>query len=201
MAHRFFAWLYPKILGPHEAQLVDRKRALFAEVRGTVLEIGPGTGANLSLLPEPVHWIGIEPNPYMHPMIRAEAAKLGRDIDLRSGSVEHLDVPDASIDAVIATLVFCSVANPGRGVQEIRRVLKPGGRFLFVEHVGAPAGTWPRRIQRWVRPGWSLLADGCQPDRDTGRLITEAGFRSVQIDPFKLPFPIIGPHILGVAWK
>lgn len=199
MAHRFFAWLYPKIMGPHEALLVDRKRALFADLTGTVVEIGPGTGANLALMPRDLRWIGIEPNQFMHPLIHKSAAEIGRPIDLRNGSVESLDLPDASVDAVVATLVFCSVANPARGLGEILRVLRPGGRFLFVEHVGAPLGSWSRRIQRFVRPGWTMLADGCQPDRDTGRLIREAGFRSVQIEPFDLPFPIIAPHIQGEA--
>jgi hypothetical protein len=81
----------------------------------------------------------------------------------------------------------------------VRRVLRPGGRFVFVEHVAAAHGTALRFAQRAVRPIWRALSDGCHPDRHTGRLIEAAGFANVDLRQFRPPVPIMGPHIAGVA--
>jgi ubiquinone/menaquinone biosynthesis C-methylase UbiE len=86
-------------------------------------------------------------------------------------------------------------------LREIHRILKPGGRFIFLEHVGAPQGSWLRRFQRWVKPVWSAVGDGCEPDRDTEDNLLRAGFREVMLDRFSLPIPLVSPHISGVALK
>jgi ubiquinone/menaquinone biosynthesis C-methylase UbiE len=181
--------------------VTDRKRALFADLRGTVLEIGPGTGANFRYYPPDIRWIGVEPNPYMHPYLRREAARQGLGIDLRLGTAEHLDVPDASVDAAVGTLVLCSIENPDAALREIARVLRPGGRFLYIEHVAAPPGTRLRRIQRLVRPLWQALGDGCRPDRETGTALERAGFARVRYERFTVPVPVVGPQIAGEAVK
>ena len=82
---------------------------------------------------------------------------------------------------------------------EVKRVLKPGGRFAFVEHVAAPPHTRTRRVQNAVRPVWQVLGDGCQPNRDTAAAIRAAGFAHVEIKDMRLPFPVVGPHIAGFA--
>jgi len=112
-----------------------------------------------------------------------------------------MEMPDASVDAVVSTLVLCSVDGHRDALAEILRVLRPGGRFVFIEHVGAPEGTWLRRLQRWIRPLWKPVADGCRPDRDTGDRILEAGFERVEMDRFRLPLPVVSPHVAGTAWK
>ena len=122
-------------------------------------------------------------------------------MELRTGSAERLDVEDATADAVVSTLVLCSVADLAAVLKEIRRVLKPGGRFVFIEHVAAPQGTWLRRAQRAFRPLSKTFADGCQPDRETWRAIEAAGFAQVDLEHFRAPAPIISPHIAGVAVK
>ncbi len=170
-------------------------------MHGTVLEIGPGIGTNLRYYPEGVRWIGIEPNIYMHSYLRAEAKRLGMNIDLRSGVGEALDVADSSVDAVVSTLVLCSVDDQASVLSEILRVLRPGGTFIFIEHVAAPKRTWSRRIQRWVRPAWRVLGDGCRPDRDTAGAIARAGFAQVECNLFSVPVPVVWPHIAGVATK
>jgi SAM-dependent methyltransferase len=185
----------------YEPKVADRKRALLAGLAGTVLEIGPGTAPNLVYLAHDIHWIGIEPNPFMHPHIRKRAARLGVSVDLRSGRGERLEVETASVDAVISTLVLCSVADVAATLREIRRVLRPGGRFLFMEHVAAPPGTGLRRLQRLIRPLSRCLADGCCPDRETGQAIEAAGFSALRYDRFTLALPIVGPHIAGIATK
>ncbi len=187
----------------YEENIADQKRALFTELHGNVLEIGPGTGPNLSYYPTDIHWIGIEPNLYMYPYLKREAERLGLEIDLRSGTAERLDVENNSMDAVVSTLVLCSVDDLAATLQEVLRVLKPGGRFFFLEHVAAPQGTGLRRVQHWIRPLWKTLGDGCRPDGETWLALEKAGFESVSYQHFRatnVP-PIVSPQIIGVATK
>jgi ubiquinone/menaquinone biosynthesis C-methylase UbiE len=203
MWHRVFAWVVARSEDATNRLLGARKRLLFAALRGTVLEIGPGTGANLPFLPSDVRWIGVEPNPYMHRYLREKAAKLGREIKILCCTAEQLDLPDESVDAVIATLVLCSVDDVTRALHEVWRVLKPDGQFVFIEHVAAPRGTMLRRLQELVQPVWSVIADGCHPDRETWVALERAGFRGLQYERFELDIPlkITAPCIAGVAVK
>ena len=148
---RIFAWFLERAGRRHDSYLADHKRRLFADLAGTVLEIGPGTGANLPFYPKGIRWIGIEPNPHMHDYLRKRAAALGIEVDLRRGIAEQTDLAPESVDTVISTLVLCSVDDLPAVLAEIHRVLKPGGRFLFLEHVAAPRGTWLRRFQQCVQ--------------------------------------------------
>ncbi|MBE9105037.1 methyltransferase domain-containing protein [Nostoc sp. B(2019)] len=199
---RLFAWMMAHGNAKYEEEIADRKRALFAQLHGNVLEIGPGTGPNLSYYPSDIHWIGIEPNPFMHPYLQQEAERLGLEIDLRSGDAEHLEVEDNSMDAVVSTLVLCSVNNLAAVLQEVIRVLKPGGCFFFLEHVAAPQGTMLRRIQHGIKPLWKTLGDGCHPDRETWLALENAGFEQVDYQHFRANLPaIVSPQIIGVAVK
>lgn len=195
------AFLLARFGGKHERHVADRKRTLLSELRGDVLEIGPGTGVNLRYYANGIHWIGIEPNPFMHPYLRQEAKRVGLKIEIRIGSAERLAVEDESVDAVVSTLVLCSVADVRTSLKEIQRVLRPGGRFVFLEHVAAPYGTWLRTLQRLVRPVSQFLADGCCPDRETWKVLMGAGFGSLDYQTFRVPIPITAPHIAGVAVK
>ncbi len=177
------------------------KQELLGSLSGTVLEIGPGTGANLPYLPPSVHWIGVEPNPYMHPYLREEAARLGRDVEVRPGVAEDLTAPDASVDAVVCTLVLCSVHDPAQALREVYRVLRPGGRFVFIEHVAARRGTWQRQAQNLVQPLWTPVGDGCHPNRETWLTIEAAGFDQLDLVHFDIGVPLVGPHIAGVGVK
>lgn len=198
---RVFAWLMAQGSPGYERAVSDRKQALFANIHGDVLEIGPGTGPNLLYYPSDIHWIGIEPNPYMHSYLKKEAERLGLNINIRSGTAERIDTEDNSMDAVVSTLVLCSVPDLPATLQEILRVLKPGGRFLFIEHVAAPRGTWLRKVQSGIKPLWKVLGDGCNPDRETWVALENAGFESVNYQPFEAPVPLVSPHIVGVATK
>jgi ubiquinone/menaquinone biosynthesis C-methylase UbiE len=198
---RLFAVLMAHADGRQHALYGDRKRALFAGLRGVVLEIGPGSGVNLAYYPESIRWIGVEPNVHMHRYIRQNAAEQGLEVELHAASAENLALAEASVDAAVSTLVLCSVPDVAAVLAEVRRVLKPGGRFYFIEHVAAPPGTLLRRVQQAVRPLWQRLADGCRPDQETGYLLRQAGFSDVQYDAFRLS-PAHGPitpHIIGVA--
>ena len=123
------------------------------------------------------------------------------NIEYAQANAEALPFPDESVETVLSTLVLCSVGGLDLALREIHRILKPGGRFIFLEHVGAPPGSWLRRFQRWVKPVWSTVGDGCEPDRDTEENLLRAGFREVRLERFSLPIPLVSPHIAGVARK
>jgi ubiquinone/menaquinone biosynthesis C-methylase UbiE len=198
---RVFAWAMSKGSAKHERAVAERKRALLGKLSGTVVEIGPGAGANLAYYAPGIRWIGIEPNPFMRPYLQREAERRGLRVEFRSGIAERLDLPDGTADAVVSTLVLCSVANPGAVLREAQRVLKPEGRFIFIEHVAAPRGTWLRRVQRWIRPFSRCFADGCTPDRETWAEIQTAGFAEVKLEHFRAPLWFASPHIAGWASK
>ena len=116
------------------------------------------------------------------------------------GTAEALPIPDASFDAVVASLVLCTVADPDQALAEVGRVLRPGGRLRFYEHVRAGDPRLARWQDRLERP-WGWLVGGCHPNRDTVAAITAAGLRVVELDRFDLPAmpPPARPHVLGVA--
>jgi ubiquinone/menaquinone biosynthesis C-methylase UbiE len=193
MLSRFGGRLEPH-RGPHN-------KRHFGGLYGTIVEIGPGVGANLPYLPKGVTWIGVEPNWYMHERLLAQARRVGVDAEVRTGAAEDLPIADNTADAVIGTLVLCSVVDQRRALQEVLRVLKPGGTLVFIEHVAAPRGSSLRRLQRWLRPLWSRLGDGCHPDRETRAELEQAGFDTVSIEAFTAPVPVVSPHIAGRALK
>jgi SAM-dependent methyltransferase len=198
---RFLAWFMARSNGKYDAMVQDRKRELLSGLSGTLVEIGSGTGPNLRYLPGGIRIVGVEPNRFMHPHFLRAARDRDRRVHLVQGDAEALPFPDESVEAVLSTLVLCSVPGLDRALKEIHRILKPGGRFIFVEHVGAAPGSWLRRVQRCVRPVWRAVGDGCEPDRDTDRNLLRAGFREVRLERFDVPLPLVSPHIAGVADK
>jgi ubiquinone/menaquinone biosynthesis C-methylase UbiE len=185
----------------HEVAVRDYKLDLFGRLSGSVVEIGPGVGNNLRYFPRDIAWTGIEPNPFMHRYLHERADRLGLNIELREGTVERVDLESDSVDAVACSLVLCSVPNVGRALAEVRRILRPGGRFVFVEHVAAAGGTFAHRAQRWAAPLMRIMGDGCRLDRETWRDILDGGFSEVRIEHFGLPLWLGGPHIAGYAIK
>jgi SAM-dependent methyltransferase len=182
--------------------LAPYKSQLFADVSGTVLEIGPGAGTNLrQFTANKICWIGVEPNPYMNRHLAEEARRLALRIDVVCGTAEELPIRAASVDYVISTLVLCSVVDPGRALSEVQRVLKPGGKLIFIEHVAASPGTLLRRLQSAVKPLWRRMGDGCHPDRDTCSAIEGSGLIMARVTEFDAPLPIVRPHIAGYAIK
>ena len=198
---RFFAWTLQKFNDRYEHEMAARKRGLLGALTGTVIEIGPGTGPNLRYYADGVRWIGIEPNLYMRAYLKREAERTGVTAELRDGTAEGMSCADESADGVVSTLVLCSVPDLRGALAEILRVLKPGGRFVFIEHVAAEPGTRLRKWQHRLRPWFHFLADGCNPDRETWRAIESAGFAEVRLEHFDGPVPIVRPHIAGVAIK
>jgi len=176
-----------------------RKRQLFADVEGTVVEIGPGTGVNLPYLPDGIRWVGLEPNPHMHDFLWDTLTGRAIDASLRTAPAQDTGLRADYADVVISTLVLCSVPALDETLAELRRILRPGGRLLFIEHVAAPRDSWLYTLQHRIEPVWRRLADGCHPDRDTGAALEAAGFSSVELERFDTGLPVVSPHIMGMA--
>lgn len=180
-----------------------RKRAIWSGLPKIVAEIGPGAGANLRYYARHTTLIAIEPNTAMHPHLKKASRTHGIDLDIRTVKGERINLPDSCVSAVVGTLVLCSVDHPTRVIAEIRRILKPGGRYLFLEHVSATPGSGLRDLQNLVRRPWQWLFDGCRLNRDTHQAIARGGFSYVDMDCFMMKSPLLpfAPHIFGVAVK
>ena len=149
---------------------------LVALAHGRVLEVGCGTGLGLRDFGAGVDGVwGIDPNAASLRRARRRLPTAG----LAVASAEHLPFAAASFDCVLSSLVFCSVPDPLRGLHEVRRVLKPEGRLLMLEHVQARS-RFPARMLDLLQPPWTAVTGGCHPNRHTERTVEAAGFR---IDP------------------
>lgn len=177
------------------------KATAFAGLPAHVIEVGAGVGANMRYLPPGAHLTAIEPNRYMHARLGRAARRQGIQLEIRSVVGERIDLPDASAEAVISSLVLCTVRDPGAVLAEILRVLQPAGRFSFAEHVAAPPGTPARFVQRVLRRPWAWLFEGCSCERDLTSLIASAGFTNVEITSYRIhsPFVPFNHHIAGTA--
>ena len=147
------------------------------DLTGHVVEIGPGTGVNFRHYSPGARLTVIEPNPVMRDRLEATAAAIEPplDLDVRNLRGESVDLVVGTADAVVGTLLLCGVDDPHRVVTEIRRILKPGGRFVFVEHVAAPGGSTTARVQRLLRRPHHWMFNGCRTDQ-----VTESILRSFE---------------------
>lgn len=181
----------------------ELKRRLFAGLPSVVCELGAGTGANLRYLRSGSRLIAVEPNPHMHGSLRRKARHLGVDLEIRGVGAAGIDLPDESVDAVISTLVLCTVDDPQQVLAETMRVLRPGGRLVCIEHVAAPPSTFIGWIQRLVFRPWRWLFEGCHTHRDTASELRRAGFSSVQLENITIPtaFLPIRPQIAAICVK
>ena len=190
--HRWFAALYDRLNAPWERREgATLRRELLAGLRGDVIEIGAGSGANFEHYPETAHVFACEPDPHM--LSRAQP-RMRPNIELKPAPAEHLPVPDASADAVVSTIVLCTVADLRAALHEVRRVLRPGGEFRFMEHV-RPSGVAGAAVEI-VQPVYGWFAAGCHLNRRTEEAIAEASFTMQRIEHLKLRGM---PLIRGVA--
>ena len=205
--HPIFARFYDRMLaGTERAGLGEMRHQLLSSASGRVLELGAGTGRNLEHYTSAVtELVMTEPDPHMARRLRERlAARPGAagNATVVEAPAEDLPFDDGSFDAVVSTLVLCTVADPLRALAEARRVLVEGGRLLYLEHVRSNRAGLARWQDRLERP-WGFFAAGCHPNRDTGQLLADAGFWIDRLEDLKLPKapPIVRPLIRGVAQR
>jgi ubiquinone/menaquinone biosynthesis C-methylase UbiE len=199
--HPLFARVYARVGHLMDAEIGDHRRRLLAGLRGRVLEVGAGNGLNFPHYPATVtEVVAVEPEPHLRRLAQAAARQAPVPIRVVAGTAEALPARDATVDAVVASLVLCTVTDPQQALAEIGRVLRPGGRLRFYEHVRATDPRLARWQDRLERP-WGWLVGGCHPNRDTVAAIAAAGLQLVALDRFDLAaMPALArPHVLGVA--
>ena len=199
---RVFASLYDRLMaGTEKAGLGDRRHDVLAEARGRVIEVGAGTGVNLSHYPDAIDDLVLtEPEEPMAKRLDEKLRASGRPGRVVRAPGESLPFPDDSFDTAVTTLALCTVGDPDATLAELRRVLRPGGRLLFVEHVRSAEPGLARWQDRLV-PVWQRIGHGCHPNRPTAELIRRAGFVVEELDEGTLPKapPIVRPLIAGRA--
>jgi ubiquinone/menaquinone biosynthesis C-methylase UbiE len=199
---RAFAAIYDRGLkATEEAGLRQMRRESLAAAGERVLELGAGTGVNIDLYPESVEdLVMVEPDPHMAKRLRAKLAASGRSAEVVEAPAEQLPFEDASFDTAVAMLVLCTIPDPAAALRETARVLKPGGRLLFIEHVRAEDPSLARWQDRLEKP-WRFVADGCHCNRDTVATIEASPLTLGDVVRDKTPKapPIVEPLVRGSA--
>jgi ubiquinone/menaquinone biosynthesis C-methylase UbiE len=199
---RIFAALYDRQLRPLERGWLDQRRgALLGELTGQVLEVGAGTGGNLAHYRHAGKVVACEPDPAMRARLAGKLADAPVPVQLCDAAAEALPFADQSFDVVVCTLVLCTVPDPPAALAESYRVLRPGGRLAFLEHVRGRG-----RLARWqdrLTPLQVWFAGGCHPNRDTQAAIADAGFAVGPLEVFEPTpnSPITRPFIQGAATR
>lgn len=197
-----FAAVYDRFTaGAEAAGLSKRREELLAAASGRVLEIGAGTGANLPFYPAAVQSLTLaEPERAMARRLAKRVASQTRIATIVEAPAERLPFPDAAFDTVVVTLVLCTVPDPGRALAEIRRVLAPVGRLLFLEHIrsdDARIASWQDRLNGVNQ----IVGHGCNCNRATLETIQDAGFTIVELTRGEFPKapPFVRPLAIGAA--
>jgi ubiquinone/menaquinone biosynthesis C-methylase UbiE len=170
MLKRLFLWSYAAMYdrfnaSAERAGLREQRRDLLAQATGATIEIGAGTGLNLAHYPPEVTRLALaEPDPYMRERLRRRVSRLGRDAEILDAAADRLPCPDESFDTAVVTFALCSVPDEQAALSEITRVLVPGGRLLFLEHVRSAD---PRVAAKQDKMPFPYPVIGCHPNRDT----------------------------------
>ena len=176
-------------LSMRQRSLAAYRERVIARAAGRVLEIGAGSGLNFPLYGGTVERVvALEPSPKLLAMARRAPGNTTRPVELLDASAEAIPMPDCSIDTVVTTWTLCTIPDVARALTEVRRVLRPGGGLLFVEHGRSPDA----RVRRWqdrLTPLWKRLGGGCHLNRGIADLIERAGFRIERLDTGYMPRP------------
>jgi ubiquinone/menaquinone biosynthesis C-methylase UbiE len=200
------AFFYDSLLAKsEEACLTEWRSELVKHVHGNVLEIGAGTGANILFYPKNgIELTLSEPDKHMRTQLEEKVKDEGLDhVTISSHTIEENHKPDATFDCVVSTLVCCSVPNLASAFSEIKRILKPDGYFIFLEHVGAEKGTRRRRWQNRLTPLWCKISGNCHLNRETEIAFNNAGFtfKEIKRESMRKATPLVRPTIRGIAIK
>ncbi|NUT91640.1 MAG: class I SAM-dependent methyltransferase [Saccharothrix sp.] len=201
-SHPVYAAVYDRYNRGAERTWLGEARALaLSHARGQVLEIGAGTGMNLLRYRDVEKVVATEPDPAYLRQLRRRVPEAQVPVEVVDAPAERLPFPDASFDTVVSTLTLCSVDDPARSAAELRRVLRPDGALLLVEHVQTDAGGFVRAAQHASVPFWRLFVGGCRTNRPTLRTLAGAGFEVKELDRFNpphVPF-VMFPFVVAVA--
>jgi len=197
------SWLLQVMSAYMDRMFGDSKRILFQDHPTVVVEIGSGTGENMRYLKKGTHLIAVEPNVHMHANLKKNAEKYGIQLEIKSLVGEEIDLEDNSCEFVLSTLVLCTVNDLEQCLQQIKRILKPSGKFVFIEHVKAKEKTVLSMIQNLLHRPWHWCFEGCHTNRDIQSVVESAGFSELDIEAYNLYTPIVPliPQIRGVAIK
>lgn len=200
------AYFYDSLLAKsEEACLMEWRSELVKHVHGNVLEIGAGTGANILFYPKNgIELTLSEPDKHMRTQLEEKVKDERLDhVTISSHTIEENHRPDATFDCVVSTLVCCSVPNLASAFSEIKRILKPDGYFIFLEHVGAEKGTRRRRWQNRLTPLWCKISGNCHLNRETEIALKNAGFtfKEIKRESMRKATPLVRPTIRGIAIK
>ncbi|GAA0382060.1 class I SAM-dependent methyltransferase [Microbispora corallina] len=203
VSHPVFARVYTRLSEALERHgLAERRRALLGGLSGHVVDVGAGNGLNFAHYPPSVERvIAVEPEPRLRRTAREAARSAPVTIEVVDGLADRLPVPSGAADAVVFSLVLCSLPDVPAALREARRVLRPDGRLVFLEHVRAPL-PGVARVQRLLDAGpWPVLAGGCHLSRDAVAEVQGAGFAVERLDRFafggiRSPFTFF---VLGAA--
>ena len=185
--HRLFAALYDPVMAlPERVSLPPHRRYLVEGLSGRVLDVGAGTGASFPYFAErareadlEVH--AVEPDPHVRRRALETAREAGLSVDLRNAGAERLPYPDDHFDAALAGIVFCTIPDPSAALDELGRVLRPGGELRFLEHVRGEG--LRARLQALIEPVWRRIAGGCHVTRDTvGLFEAHDAFDAVEVE-------------------
>lgn len=179
------------------------REELLAGLSGRVIEVGAGTGLNFKRYPATVtEVLAVEPEPHLRAIAEKAAADAAVTVTVVDGTAGELPAPDGAFDAVVASLMLCSVRDLPKALAEMRRVMRPGGELRFYEHVRS-ANAVLGSVQRALDVMWPHLFGGCHTSRETAAAIGDAGFeiersRRLTFRPAIFAAPV-APHIIGVA--
>jgi ubiquinone/menaquinone biosynthesis C-methylase UbiE len=185
-------WIVPWLLDlAMRNRLLDHYRQRTIEIaRGLVLEVGVGSGLNLPLYgPAVIRVVAVDPSPELLHLASKRTADAIVPVSLLRASAEHLPLAESAFDTIVMTWTLCWIPNPIAALTDMRRVLRPGGRLIFVEH-GLSPEIRTARWQHWLTPYWKRISGGCHLDRKTDDLIWAAGFQvNVETGYMKGPKP------------
>ena len=192
--------ILPRLIhfGMRQKRLAPLREQLVAGVRGRVLEIGIGSGLNLPFYPRELDvLLGLDPSRELLQIAKRHSVWVHFPVELNEGRAEDIPLDDAAVDHVVMSWTLCSVADPLRALAEVRRVLRPSGSLLFVEHGRAPEP----RVLRWqdrLTPVWRCVAGGCHLNRPIARLIEDSGLRLSDLETGHL---IKGPRLATFHYR
>jgi ubiquinone/menaquinone biosynthesis C-methylase UbiE len=198
---RFYAWISPRM---ERAGMAPLRQALLEGLRGEVIEVGAGNGLTFPHYPKSVtRLVAVEPDQYLRRLAQEAAADAPVPVEVVDGHAENIPAADGAFHAGVVSLVLCSVSDPEKAVDELARVVRPGGQVRFLEHVRA-ATAGAARVQRLLDATvWPRLGGGCHTSRDPVATFERAGFTLDSLTRMRFPDGPVTlpttPHVLGVA--